>query len=167
MSASSFTAPDLTFSRMEFRRADPAAPPASDLVEAMIREMEPLYGRIDRPGMPVAGPEQFTEALGGAFLVGYEDGTAICGGGLKRLGDDVVEIKRMYVVPEARGRGVAGRLLAALEDAARDLGYARARLDTGPHQPHAERLYRDAGYADIESFNANPEASYWGEKSLR
>jgi GNAT superfamily N-acetyltransferase len=152
---------------MEFRRADPTRPPASELLEAMVAELVPLYGRIDRPGMPVAGPEVFA-APGSAFLVGYDaDARPLCGGGLKRLGDDVVEIKRMYVVPDARGKGVARELLAALEDAAREMGYARARLDTGPQQPHAERLYRDAGYVEIENFNANPEASFWGEKSLR
>ena len=158
---------DPTFSVMEFRAENAAEPPASDLIAAMVEEMLPLYGRLDRPGMPVAGPEQFAARSGGTFLVGYDEGRAVCGGGLKRLGDDVVEIKRMYVVPEARGRGVAGELLRALEDAARALGYARARLDTGPKQPHAERLYREAGYAEIENFNANPEASFWGEKPLR
>ncbi|HEV2061624.1 MAG TPA: GNAT family N-acetyltransferase [Solirubrobacteraceae bacterium] len=151
---------------MEFRAMDAASPPASDLIEAMVSEMVPLYGRIDRPGMPVAGPEQFSPPRG-AFLVGFdEDGRPVCGGGLKPLGPDVVEIKRMYVVPEARGRGVARRLLAALEDAARELGYATARLDTGPKQPHAERLYREAGYREIADFNANPAASFWGEKRL-
>jgi GNAT superfamily N-acetyltransferase len=72
----------------------------------------------------------------------------------------------MYVVPGARGRGVAKELLVALENEARALGYSVARLDTGPHQPHAEKMYRDAGYADIANFNANPFASYWGEKRL-
>ena len=72
----------------------------------------------------------------------------------------------MYVVPEARGRGVAKELLGALEDEARALGYSAARLDTGPQQPHAERMYRAAGYAPIENFNANPFASFWGEKPL-
>jgi GNAT superfamily N-acetyltransferase len=72
----------------------------------------------------------------------------------------------MYVAPAARGRGVARALLTALEDEARRLGYEVARLDTGPHQPHAERLYREAGYAEIANFNANPLASFWGEKRL-
>ena len=145
---------------------DAAEPPARDLVEAMVSEMEPLYGRIDRPGMPVAGPEQFAPPRG-AFLVGFDaDGRPVCGGGLKPLGPDVVEIKRMYVAPDVRGRGLARALLAALEDAARALGYARVRLDTGPKQPAAEHLYRSAGYAEIENFNANPEASFWGEKLL-
>ena len=151
---------------MEFRATNAAEQPASDLIEAMVAELAPLYGRIDRPGMPVAGPEQFAPP-GGAFLVGFDDGRPICGGGLKRLEPGVVEIKRMYVVPEARRRGVARELLAALEDTARRLGYERARLDTGPKQPDAERLYRAAGYREIGNFNANPEASFWGEKALR
>ena len=60
-------------------------------------------------------------------------------GGIKRLPDGACEIKRMYVVPQARGRGVARELLEALEEEARALGYELARLDTGPRQPHAER----------------------------
>jgi GNAT superfamily N-acetyltransferase len=148
-----------------FERADASVSPASDLLEAMIVELTPLYGRIDVPEAPSAGPEDFSPP-GGSFLVGFEDGQAICCGGVKPLPDGACEIKRMYVVPEVRGRGVAKALLVALEDEARALGYAVARLDTGPHQPHAERMYRAAGYADVENFNANPFASYWGEKRL-
>jgi GNAT superfamily N-acetyltransferase len=148
-----------------FSRTDAGAPPASDLLEAMIVELAPLYGRIDVPGAPSATPEDFTPP-GGVFIVGREGDEAVCCGGLKRVSDEACEIKRMFVVPAARGRGVAGRLLKALEDEARALGYAVARLDTGPQQPHAERMYRAAGYAEIENFNANPFASFWGEKAL-
>lgn len=151
---------------MEFRVMDAGSPPASDLIEAMIEELIPLYGRIDVPGAPSAGPADFA-APGGTFLVGFaEDGTAVCCGGVKRLPDGACEIKRMYVLPSARGGGIAGKLLVALEDAARSLGYTTVRLDTGPKQPHAERMYRRAGYREIENFNANPFASFFGEKAL-
>lgn len=151
---------------MDFRSADPALPPARDLIAAMVAEMEPLYGRIDVPQAPSATAADFSPP-GGAFLVGYDgDGRPVCGGGVKRLDDEAAEIKRMYVLPELRGRGIARELLAALEDAARSLGYAIARLDTGAQQPHAERLYREAGYRDIGNFNENPFASFWGEKRL-
>jgi GNAT superfamily N-acetyltransferase len=151
---------------MQFRAVDAAEPPAADLVEAMIRDLEPLYGRIDGPEAPRATPEDF-RAPGGTFLVGYDDdGRGVCCGGVKPLGDGIGEIKRMYVVPEARRRGVARELLTALEDAARDLGHTRARLDTGPRQPHAEALYRGAGYAQIADYNGNPHASFFGEKAL-
>jgi GNAT superfamily N-acetyltransferase len=152
-------------SGVTFERTDASVPPASDLLEAMIDELTPLYGRIDVPEAPSAKPADFAPP-GGSLLVGYEDGEPICVGAIKRLPDGACEIKRMFVVPDARGRGVAKELLAALEDEARRLGYAVARLDTGPHQPHAERMYRAAGYEDIGNFNANPFASYWGEKRL-
>jgi GNAT superfamily N-acetyltransferase len=61
---------------------------------------------------------------------------------------------------------VARELLRQLEDAARRLGYEVARLDTGPRQPSAERMYREAGYRPIGNFNANPVASFFGEKRL-
>jgi GNAT superfamily N-acetyltransferase len=69
-------------------------------------------------------------------------------------------------VPEARRRGHARRLLTALEDAARALGYERVRLDTGARQPHARALYTSAGFKPIPDYNDNPKAAYWGEKVL-
>jgi GNAT superfamily N-acetyltransferase len=150
--------------RFEAVRAD--IPPASDLLAAMVAEMALVYGPIDTPDMPSATPADFAPPRG-TFLVGFDDaGTAVCGGGVKGLDDDAAEIKRMYVVPPARGRGVARDLLAALEDAARELGYRVVRLDTGPRQPHAQRIYEAAGYRPIGNFNRNPLASFWGEKRL-
>jgi GNAT superfamily N-acetyltransferase len=143
------------------------APPASDLLAAMVAEMRGLYGPIDGPGMPSATPADFGPPHG-TFLVGFDDaGVPVCGGGVKRLDDDTAEIKRMYVVPAARRQGLARVLLGALEDAARDLGYTTARLDTGPQQAYAQALYEASGYRAIDNFNANPVASYWGEKDLR
>jgi GNAT superfamily N-acetyltransferase len=78
----------------------------------------------------------------------------------------VAEIKRMYVRPEARSRGLAAELLRTLEDAARSLGYAAVRLDTGPKQVNARRLYRAAGYVEVPPYNENPFACFWGEKRL-
>jgi GNAT superfamily N-acetyltransferase len=140
-------------------------PPGRDLLEAMLAEMTPIYGRIDVPGAPTATPREMAPPHG-AFLVVWRDGRPVACGGLKRLDPTACEIKRMYVAPEARGAGIAGRLLAALEDEARRLGYEVARLDTGPAQPHAQRLYERAGYRPIGNFNANPFASFWGEKRL-
>ena len=93
-------------------------------------------------------------------------GEPVAVGAVKRLDDGLCEIKRMYVAPEARGRGVARALLVALEDAARSLGYARARLDTGPSQPQAKALYLATGYTEIPDYNGNPDASFWAEKPL-
>jgi GNAT superfamily N-acetyltransferase len=140
-------------------------PPATDLVEAMVHEVSQHYGRIDVPGAPTATPADLAPPSG-AFVVVFDGGAAVAGGGLKRLDDETCEIKRMYVVPEARGRGVGRVLLEALEAEARRMGYRVARLDTGPEQPGAQRMYERAGYQPIGNFNANPFASFWGEKAL-
>ncbi len=153
---------------LTFRPVPLTGEPAASLVEAMRDEMAVLYDglAIDAPDMPKAGPDELGPPAG-IFLVGYDDrGAAVCCGGVKGLGDRACEIKRMYVVPEARRMGRAGELLRALEDAARALGYEIARLDTGPRQPHAQRFYRSAGYAAIANFNRNPMASFFGEKRL-
>jgi len=140
---------------------------AARLVDAMVTEMDQLYAQ--GPGRGVgsgASPSDFSPPTG-AFLVIYADGKPVAGGGLRRDEDGVAEIKRMYVVPEARRQGLGRRLLEALEDKARELGYARIRLDTGNRQPHAQAMYERAGYHPIENYNGNSMASFWGEKILR
>jgi GNAT superfamily N-acetyltransferase len=141
--------------------------PGARLLQAMRDEIAELYDglALDDPAMPKAGPAELGPP-GGAFLVGFEDGVPVCCGGVKRLPDGACEIKRMFVVPEARGRGVARALLEELERRARVLGYAVARLDTGPRQPRAQRMYERAGYLPIANFNANPVATFFGEKRL-
>jgi GNAT superfamily N-acetyltransferase len=137
------------------------------LIKAMAAEIALLYDGLDFTAshMPAAGPAELGPP-GGGFWVGYEDGTPVCCGGVKRLPDGVGEIKRMYVVPDARGRGVARRLLGHLEQAARDLGYTVVRLDTGSRQPAAQHIYTSAGYVQIGNFNHNPVSTYFGEKRL-
>lgn len=155
-----------------FRPAPSDFGDAAALVAAMVSEMRELYWDVggagldlDSPDMPKAGPAELGPPAG-VFLVGYRDGVAVCGGGLKRLPDGACEIKRMYVIPAARGRGVARELLHALENAARGLGYAIARLDTGPRQAHAKGFYEREGYVAIANFNDNPVATFFGEKRL-
>jgi drug/metabolite transporter (DMT)-like permease/predicted GNAT family acetyltransferase len=103
---------------------------------------------------------------GGTFLVVYEDGEAIACGGIRALDDGAAELKRMYVVPDARGRGVGAELLARLEDEARRLGYRRLRLDTASQLKEAQALYRGAGYAEVPDYNGNVAATHWFEKEL-
>ncbi len=148
-----------------FRPADAAAPPASVLIEAMIAELVDLYGRIDGPGTPSATPADLAPPAGG-YLVGWDGPDAVAGGGFKRLDATTAEIKRMYIVPARRGGGLGRALLSALEAAARSAGYTRVRLDTGVHQAVARGLYERSGYVAIPDYNANPHASYWGEKDL-
>ncbi|MCW3013436.1 MAG: GCN5-related N-acetyltransferase [Solirubrobacterales bacterium] len=152
---------------IDFRPARVDGGEGGALVQAMRDEIAAIYDgqALDGPEMPKAGPAELSPP-GGAFIVGWRDGEPICCGGIKRLPDGACEIKKMFVTPATRGQGVARALLAALEDLAREVGYTVVRLDTGPRQPHAQRLYESEGYAPIANFNANPVASFFGEKAL-
>jgi GNAT superfamily N-acetyltransferase len=152
---------------LDFRPAQVDAGDGETLVTAMRAEIAAIYEGLvlDGPHMPKAGPAELSPP-GGAFVVGYEQGEPICCGGVKRLDADACEIKRMYVIPTARGRGVARSLLHELEASARRLGYSVARLDTGPRQLGARGLYESEGYRSIENFNGNPVATFFGEKVL-
>lgn len=150
---------------LEFRAERSDESPGRELfaeLDALFNAQYP--GRVAKPGS-VTTPDEMV-APHGAFLVGYEDGQAVAIGGLRRLGDGVCEIKRMYVVPHARSRGIGRALLAALEDAGRRLGYRTVRLDAGEKQKHSRVLFADTGYREIPKYNDNHIAVYFGEKDL-
>lgn len=149
----------------EFRPGRSDESPGRELLGELIDLFNTQYpGRAARPGS-VTTPDEMVPP-DGAFLVGYEDGRPVAIGGVRRLEDKVCEIKRMYVVPGARSRGAGRALLAALEDAARRLGYERVRLDSGPEQEHGRDLFARTGYVEIARYNANHIADYFAEKVL-
>jgi GNAT superfamily N-acetyltransferase len=156
-----------TVDYLTFRPASVDSGDGAALAQAMRDEIAVIYDGLDLDGdtMPKAGAAELSPP-GGAFIVGYHELRPVCCGGVKRLDDERCEIKKMYVVPEMRGRGVARALLRELEAVARRLGYPIARLDTGPKQGNAEGLYRSEGYAEVPDFNGNPVAVFWGEKQL-
>ena len=86
------------------------------------------------------------------FLVATLNGAPVGCGALRRLDDISAEVKRMYVRPDHRRMRIGKLILEALEDAARDHGWAVLRLETGVEQPEARRLYERAGYREIPPF---------------
>jgi N-acetylglutamate synthase-like GNAT family acetyltransferase len=98
--------------------------------------------------------------------VAFRDGRPVGCAGLQRLDASACEIRRVFVQEPARGEGVARGLLAALLDTARDLGYKRARLDTGDRLTEARSLFLALGFEDIDNYNGNPYAAYWMELAL-
>ncbi|MDP5185029.1 GNAT family N-acetyltransferase [Blastococcus sp. BMG 814] len=120
-------------------------------------EVRARYGGKDEPG---THPSASDVAV--VLLARDDGGTAVGCGALRELGDGAAEVKRMYVVPAARGRGVSKALLTALEDAARARGWTTLRLETGPLQPEAIGLYSGAGYRPIGAFGdyvGDPDAA--------
>jgi GNAT superfamily N-acetyltransferase len=108
-------------------------------------------------------------------VVGYADGTAVaCGGWRAREVDEAplragdAEIKRMYVRPAYRGRGIARAVLADLETAAGRAGRRRMVLETGVRQPDAIGLYVAAGYVPMAPFGTyrDAEGGRYYSKSL-
>ncbi len=143
------------------------ASPARELMAELNDLFDEQYrhrGRAARPGS-VTAPDEMVPP-GGAFLVGYDGDRAVAIGGLRDLGGGICEIKRMYVVPDARSHGVGRALLAALEQVGRSLGYGRVRLDAGPEQKHSKILFAATGYEEIEKYNGNHIADYRAEKRL-
>lgn len=94
----------------------------------------------------------------GALLLAERDGEVIGCGALRRFGDGVCEMKRLYVVPEGRGSGAGRALAEGLIAEGRRLGYARMVLDTLPFMTEAQALYVSLGFTPIAAYRHNPVA---------
>jgi putative acetyltransferase len=130
---------------LTIRRVSPRSPDATALLADLSREIAAMYA--DRGDDGGAGFRvEDVEGPRAAFLVAYADGVPVGCGALRPYDGEWGEVKRMYTVPGARGRGVAAAVLAALEDAARGAGFTRMLLETGDRQPEAVRVYERAGY---------------------
>jgi putative acetyltransferase len=104
--------------------------------------------------------EEYNRITGLATVVlAYENGVAIACGCFKQFDEHRIELKRMFVKPGFRGKGIASMMVAGLEKWASELGYPTAILETGKGQPEAIALYRKLGYEDIPHFGEFPEES--------
>lgn len=135
---------------MEISRENYEALPARTLVAALGTELLDRYDGFDGSGGEQSASD--FEKPDGAFLVGWENGEPVACGGVCRYDETTAEIRRMYVAPQARGRGLGRLVLTALEDEARALGYAFVRLETGSAQPEAIRLYASSGFEPIPRY---------------
>ncbi|WP_029145712.1 GNAT family N-acetyltransferase [Microbacterium luticocti] len=121
---------------------------------------------------PAHPPRQMFEPPAGVFLVVHDDDDAAVGcGGIRRIADSDAgiryEVKHLYLQPATRGRGWGRMLLDELERYARGWGAAELVLDTHHTLQAAGGLYAASGFAAIEPYNDNPNATRWYGKTLR
>ena len=116
---------------------------------AMGDEMAVLYGRPRHGGVPA---EQIDpDSVVATVVVTNTADEPIATAALRRMGEDV-EVKRMFIVAEERGTGLADRMLDVMEEKAAEIGAARVLLHTGERQKAALTLYRRRGYVEIPIF---------------
>ena len=124
---------------------------AAESMAMLARLTAELAARYNDDGVGDFRPEDLDQQ-GSGFLVGRWDTIAVACGAYRPLESDIGEIKRMYVDPAYRGKGIGRKLLAVLEERARLAGYARIWLETGTRQPEAVKLYESTGYRRIEPY---------------
>lgn len=153
-------------SLVSIRLADPASADARSCLRAYFAE---LGRRSDIPFDPATGSTAEPHEIrppAGAFLIAYLGDEPIGCGAVKHHPGEVSDIKRMWVAESARGLGLGRRLLADLEQLARDHGDRSVRLETNEALVEAIALYRACGYRRVPPFNDEPFAHFWFEKPL-
>lgn len=143
------------------RLSDAAVEP---LLTGLTREYDTRYG--ENIEMTRATEGEF-DPPSGLFVVLMDGPITAAGGGYRRYDTRTCEVKRMWTSPRYRRRGLAARVLGALEEAALEAGYTRLVLETGPRQPEAEAFYAGRGYSRIEVYGHYPDARAFSLDLLR
>lgn len=142
----------------------PDTPDASSLIEELEAHLASFYAIESRHGLSVA--RLLSQQV--AFFVTRHDGVAAGCGGVKVVGREYAEIKRMWVRPQFRGLGLGRRMLEHLTEYARRHDLPVLRLETGIHQHEAIALYERSGFRRIPPFGPYREdpVSLCYEKAL-
>ena len=152
---------------VQIRRSTLASPDATRLIAALNAELSAAF---PEPGANHFSLNAAQVAAGdGAFLVAYLDDVAVGCGAVRRLDQTTAELKRMYVDPSVRGRGIGRALVAALEREAKIIGATRVVLEIGTRLAPAIKLYESMEYARIPLFGeylSSPETSLCFGKAL-
>ncbi|TQM04193.1 GNAT family N-acetyltransferase [Pseudonocardia kunmingensis] len=155
----------------EIETAAPGSPAGAAVLRAYMTDIVGRYqGRQattdevdaalrDHPPVGLAPPE-------GVFLLARDGDDVVGCAGMQVLPGGVGEVRRVFVEPRARGRGIGTRLLRELERHAAVRGVTRLRLDTRHDLVEARALYARLGYAEVAPFNVGPYAEHWFAKEL-
>ena len=135
--------------KLSIEASDAGGEIARQLLHELCSELSERYGT---PPSPFSSSD--AAAPRGVFLVAWLNGKAVGCGALRRLDEQTAEIKRMYVAPDGRRKGIARGIIVELERHARRFGYQAVRLETGILQPEAQLLYQKMGYQRICAFGS-------------
>ena len=146
--------------------ADPEDPAALACLSAYFDVLVARIDGISRSHVPLPDPEADSyRPPHGVFLLAWSDGIPLGCVSLHRLAPGEGEVKRLWIAPDARGQGLARRLMRAVESHARTLGLKRLKLDTNAALTEAIALYRSDGWVEIPSYTGYP-ATHWFEKRM-
>lgn len=156
---------------VEIHPVAPGSAAARGVLTAYFREIVSRHHRRAATDTEVAAamraePSDDLRPPGGLLLVARQEGEAVGCGGLRLLPARLGEVTRMFVLPQARHRGLGQRLLTAVEDAARRHQVTRLRLDTSDYLTEACQLYTRNGYRETAPFSDARLANLWFEKAL-
>lgn len=156
----------LTATSVQLLPVDPSHPDARQCLRAYFAELDGRSqdGLHSDAALPVQ-PRQLRDPEG-CLLIAYLRSEPVGCGGVKHPAGAPAEIKRMWVSPEARGLGIARRLLEELERRAAAAGARTVRLDTNRALTEAISMYRSGGYRKVAPFNDEAFADFWFEKRL-
>lgn len=156
----------LTASMVEIAPYDPRHPYARYCMQQYFAELAQRFHAGFDPDRSISAADEELTPPAGLMLVATLHAEPIGCGALKFHDGEPAELKRMWIAPEARGMGLARRLLADLEALASGAGSRMIRLETNRTLHEAIALYRSAGYREVAAFNDEPYADHWFEKVL-
>ena len=151
----------------QIRRAGPADD--AGVVRELAEYFRFLGEDVDASGLDhdvAAWQTEYGGAAGVMLIVVDPAGEVVGTAAVRRLAPEIAELKRMWIRPDHRGRGIAARLMDRVLEEARTLGGRVLRLDSEARLEAAVRLYRRYGFEEITDYNGNPRADVWMERSL-
>lgn len=134
---------------------------------SLVKELDDLLAELDGEEHAFYNSLNKIDTIKNAIVV-YDDDKPIACGAIREFSPTAMEVKRMYTVPEYRGKGIATKVLNELEKWAAELNYEKCVLETGIRQPDAIHLYTREGYKRIPNYGkyVNVENSVCFEKEL-
>jgi ribosomal protein S18 acetylase RimI-like enzyme len=153
-------------SAVDIRVVDPSHPDVEACFEAYFEDIEERAGVTLDPATRAAAKPDELRPPAGSLLIAYNGAEPVGCAAVKHHPGEPSDIKRMWVSPAVRGRGIARRMLAELEALAAASGAGAVRLETNRNLSEAIAMYRSSGYREVEPFNDEPFAHHWFEKQL-